>query len=171
MNTPKAINWRVAAAGGAVVGVAIGGFVLANSNDPFLVPDGINLSPGEVPSEMSSTSAVSPLRAGTTLTLPATTAVSSDVDSPEAPRQANPPAPRQLDSVDSPRSADSPDSVDSPDSPDSVDSPDSPNSVDSPPSPPSPPSVDSPDSPPSPPSPSSPDIPASPPSPGSAGSS
>jgi hypothetical protein len=145
------INWKVAAASGALVGVGIGGFALAGPSDPVILPDGVVLDQ------------------------------SQSVRSPSAPVEITTTAaatmPNRADVADSPVSIDSPVSVASPlspISPDSPDSPASPVSIDSPVSVPSPASPDSPDTPAPAPapadSPDSPDSVASPASPASVGS-
>lgn len=172
MNPIQKLNWRVAAASGAVVGVGLGGFVVATGTDSGEAPDRIELRPADSRTASASIHSLSsPVR------LAPSTTVAGETDSAgigSLGSQVSPPSPR---SIDSPASSSPPGSAVS-DRPTSNatqppvvladDSPDSPPSPDSPDSPPSP---ESPDSPPSPPSPDSPDSPPSPPSIGSAGSS
>jgi hypothetical protein len=41
----KPLDWKIAVAGGTVIGVGIGGFVLADAGEPSTVPDGVDLLP------------------------------------------------------------------------------------------------------------------------------
>lgn len=149
----RTLTWKVAVAGGAVLGAGFGTIALAGADDPSTPPDGVELR--EIDRQLSSPGApLSVLPAPSTLTdsvaspaspapAPAPVASAQSVQSVASPAQPAPaPAPVADDSPDSPAPAPAPAASDSPDSPAPAPAP-APAGDDSPASPASPGSVDS----------------------------